>query len=61
MADLPWVVVAPISLAYSGSICATWPVPLVAKCQASRITTKIAMETSAARKFSERVMDSAPA
>ena len=49
IADLPWVAVTPISLAYSGSICATEPVPRVARCHASTNATKIATETTAAR------------
>src|SRR5215204_3941113 len=50
MADLPWVAVAPISLAYSGSIWATVPVPRVAKCQARMNATNSATETAAARR-----------
>ena len=45
-----------MSLAYSGSICWTVPVPRVARCHAIRKVAKIAMETSAARNVSERVM-----
>src|SRR5436190_23383407 len=56
MADLPCVAVAPISLAYSGSICATVPVPRVARCHAIMNVAKIKMETNAARSVSERVM-----
>src|SRR5213595_3095601 len=56
MADLPCVAVAPISLAYSGSICAMVPVPRVARCNAIMNVAKIRMETNAARRVSERVM-----
>ena len=38
MADLPCVAVAPISLAYSGSILTDGPVPDVAICQAATNT-----------------------
>src|SRR3954471_15474782 len=45
-----------MSLAYSGSIWATVPVPRVAKCQARMKATKIAMDTIAARKLREPVI-----
>src|ERR1041384_7486841 len=56
IADLPCVAVTPISLAYSGSIWATCPVPRVARCQADRKARKTSTETSAARSVSERIM-----
>ena len=57
IADLPWVAVTPISLAYSGSICWTVPVPRVARCHAIMKATKITTETMAARKPWRVVMD----
>src|SRR4051794_5506889 len=56
MADLPWLAVAPTSLAYSGSIGTTGPLPMVASCHTVTNRAKMAIETSAARKVSERVM-----
>src|SRR5882757_2383889 len=56
IADLPWVAVRPISLAYSGDMVATEPVPRVAMCQMPIKARNSAIETIAARKRSEEVM-----
>ncbi len=53
---MPWVAVLPMSLAYSGSICATGPEPWVATCHASMNATKIATEITDARIVMEEVM-----
>src|SRR5260370_38916281 len=57
--DLPWVAVRPISLAYSGVMLATVPVPRVAMCQTTTKARNSAIDTIAARKRSEKVMTSA--
>src|SRR5258705_12636440 len=59
IADLPWVAVRPISLAYSGDMVATVPVPRVAICQMPMKARNSAIDTIAARKRSEEVMASA--
>src|SRR6185369_5744824 len=59
IADLPWVAVRPISLAYSGDMVATAPVPRVAICQMAIKARNSAIDTIAARKRSEEVMGSA--
>src|SRR2546421_3837651 len=56
IADLPWVAVRPISLAYSGDMVATVPVPRVAICQMPMKARNSAIDTIAARKRSEEVM-----
>src|ERR1700736_3121088 len=56
IADLPWVAVTPINLAYSGVMVATAAVPRVAMCQPPRNARKIATDTIAERKPSERIM-----
>src|SRR5258708_12161111 len=56
IADLPWVAVRHISLAYSGDMVATVPVPRVAMCQMPIKARNSAIETIAARKRSEEVM-----
>src|SRR6188508_800947 len=60
MADLPCVAVRPISLAYSGSICCTAPLPRVARCQVRMKAAKISTETSPARSVREGLMGRAP-
>src|SRR5262249_49981753 len=49
-ADLPWVAVAPISLAYSGLMLPVAEVERVASCHTTRNTANSATETIAARK-----------
>src|SRR5437870_9844703 len=49
-----------MSLAYSGSICATGPEPRVARCHTSTKARKSATETTDARSVSEAVMCNAP-
>ncbi len=56
---MPWVAVRPISLAYSGDMVATVPVPRVAICQMPIKARNSAIDTIAARKRSEEVMGSA--
>src|SRR4029077_13354286 len=56
IADLPCVAVTPISLAYSGSICCTVPMPRVAMCQARMKAANSRMEASAARTVREDVI-----
>src|SRR6266850_2238687 len=56
IADLPCVAVTPISLAYSGSICCTAPMPRVARCHARTKAMKMRTETSPARREREEVM-----
>src|SRR6266404_2708640 len=56
IADLPWVAVRPISLAYSGVMLATAPVPRVAICQMPTKARNSAIDTIAARKRREEVM-----
>src|SRR5262249_13027528 len=50
MADLPWLAVAPTSLAYSGSMFTAGPLPAVPSCQTAMNSAKRSSETSAARK-----------
>src|SRR5262245_38690470 len=49
-----------MSLAYSGSIGATGPLPMVAKCQIAMNSAKMTSETTAARAVSERVIGRLP-
>src|SRR5258706_12437611 len=56
IADLPWVAVRPISLAYSGVMLATVPVPRVAICQMPIKARNSAIDTITARKRREEVM-----
>src|SRR4051794_34669806 len=56
MADFPCVAVAPISLAYSGSICCVGAVPRTARCQARMNAAKSSTETSAARRVKDDVI-----
>src|SRR5437763_11873982 len=56
IADLPWVAVAPISLAYSGLMMATLAVPRVARCQMPMKARNSATDTIAARKRREVVV-----
>src|SRR3981189_892959 len=56
IADLPAVAVNPISLAYSGVMLATAPVPRVAMCQMPRNAASSTIDTIAARKRSEKVI-----
>src|SRR5262249_50366689 len=49
IADLPWLAVAPTSLAYSGSMLATGPPPLVARCHTPMKVPNSSSDTSAAR------------
>src|SRR5258708_28218382 len=60
IADLPWVAVRPISLAYSGDMVATVPVPRVAMCQMPIKARNSAIETIAARKRSQEVVPHDP-
>ena len=60
IADLPWVAVRPISLAYSGDMVATVPVPRVAICQMPMKPRNSAIDTIAARKRSEEVISLSP-
>src|SRR5262245_58099067 len=55
MADLPWLAVAPTSLAYSGSMAATWPEPRVARCQSSTNARNSTSDTTVARSVSDAV------
>src|SRR6185436_17758842 len=54
------VAVSPISLAYSGVMLATAPVPRVARCQMPRNAANSTIETTAARKRREKVISLSP-
>jgi len=60
IADLPWVALRPISLAYSGVMLATAPVPRVAICQMPMKERNSAIDTIAARNRSELVISLSP-
>src|SRR6476646_3117695 len=56
IADLPWVAVSPISLAYSGDMAVVAAVERVARCQMPRKAANSAMDSTAARKRRDDVI-----